>query len=93
MPKPLNEILTCSNDDEIREWFRVAPLEELEGFIAQSSPNLTIHKRAIVERDRRYATMARKPHWTITPGFIIAVLAMIFSAIAAWPVIQSWFKH
>jgi len=31
-----------------------------------------------------------KPHWTTTPAFWIAVAAMVFAAIAAWPVVQGW---
>ena len=33
----------------------------------------------------------RKPHWTMTPGFVVILLTMIFAAIAAWPVIREWF--
>jgi hypothetical protein len=33
----------------------------------------------------------RKPHWTLTPSFVVIVLTMIFAAIAAWPVIREWF--
>lgn len=29
-------------------------------------------------------------HWTVTPNFIVTVLAMLFAAIAAWPVIHEW---
>lgn len=32
----------------------------------------------------------KKPHWTMTPSFWVAVAAMIFAAIAAWPVIFAW---
>jgi Fe2+ transport system protein B len=32
----------------------------------------------------------RKPHWTMTPGFVVVLLTMIFAAIAAWPVIREW---
>ena len=35
----------------------------------------------------------RKPHWTLTPSFWVALAAMIFAAIAAWPVIQEWFRR
>jgi hypothetical protein len=34
----------------------------------------------------------RKPHWTLTPGFIVGFFAMLFAAIAAWPVIREWFR-
>lgn len=34
----------------------------------------------------------KKPHWSLAPSFIVAVLAMLFAAIAAFPVIRSWFR-
>jgi cytoskeletal protein RodZ len=42
------------------------------------------------ELTRRRLRSMSKPHWTLTPAFWIAVAAMIFAAIAAWPVIQGW---
>jgi len=38
----------------------------------------------------------KKPHWSVTPTFIITFLAMLFAAIAAWPVIRGCvqvYKH
>src|SRR2546429_5541654 len=35
----------------------------------------------------------KNPHWTLTPGFIVGFLAMIFAAIAAWPVIREWLPN
>lgn len=75
---------------EIREWLKIAPLEAIEEFIDKCSPAQSIYTRAINERSKRYAKLARKPHWTVTPAFIIAVLGMIFAAIAAWPTIKDW---
>jgi hypothetical protein len=34
----------------------------------------------------------KKPHWTVTPGFWVAFAAMVFAAIAAWPVIREWVR-
>jgi hypothetical protein len=33
----------------------------------------------------------KKPHWTLTPSFWVAFMAMVFAAIAAWPVMRDWF--
>lgn len=41
----------------------------------------------------RSVNKASKPHWTITPSFIVIVVAMVFSGIAAWPVIQEWLSQ
>jgi len=32
----------------------------------------------------------KKPHWSLTPALIVAVLTMLLAAIAAWPVIRVW---
>ena len=76
---------------EQREWLKTATLEEVEGFIEQTSPGHNIHAAAIAERDQRYHRSLKKPHWTLVPGFWVAVLAMIFAAIAALPVFLKWF--
>jgi hypothetical protein len=34
----------------------------------------------------------KKPHWSLTPVFIVTTLAMLFAAIAAWPVIREWIQ-
>jgi hypothetical protein len=34
----------------------------------------------------------KKPHWTLTPSFLVILLTMIFAAIAAWPVIREWIQ-
>jgi hypothetical protein len=33
-----------------------------------------------------------EPHWSTVPMFWVAVGALIFAAIAAWPVIRDWLK-
>ena len=49
------------------------------------------HLRDVARRELT-ARSAATPHWTVTPGFIIGVLAMVFAAIAAWPVIHDWLQ-
>jgi len=34
----------------------------------------------------------KKPHWSLTPSFIVILLTMLFAAIAAWPIIRAWFQ-
>ena len=40
----------------------------------------------------RSAEASERVHWTITPAFIVGVLAMLFAAIAAWPIVREWFQ-
>ena len=83
-------MLNCPDDKKLRAWLKAAPLKDVEGFIDGSSPTNSVHQHAIAERDKRYHELLRKPHWTLTPGFWVAFAAMVFAAIAAWPVIREW---
>lgn len=68
--------------------------EELEERIAGTN-GPAIHA-AVAERQRRQheRSVARlaKPHPVVWWAFAVAVLSMIFAAVAAWPVIRSWFQ-
>jgi hypothetical protein len=90
--KSLQEILRRAHEVDVLPWLREASLSDIEAFIANTSPRVAVHQHAINERDRRYAAMARKIHWTVIPGFIIGFLAMVFAAISAWPVLGLWFR-
>ena len=50
------------------------------------------HDAAILETKNVHSAVQRlgKPHWSLTPGFVVILLTMIFAAIAAWPVIREW---
>ena len=66
--------------------FKNTPTEVLEKIIGQG----TIERDpAMYELQRRLS----KLHWTLTPAFWVAVAAMLFAAIAAFPVIQGWFLY
>lgn len=66
--------------------------EELELRIQQGLPGSIIYDHCVEERRRRQLDSLKKPHWSITPGFWVAVVAAIFAAIAAWPVIRDWIR-
>ena len=40
---------------------------------------------------RRAIQAGPRPHWSQTPGFWVAAIGAAAAAIAAWPVIRSWF--
>ena len=71
--------------------------EALEQAIKNASAGSSAHTAAYAEIQRRHTarilTHVSTPHWTLTPAFIIAVLILIFAAIAAWPVIRDWLPH
>lgn len=45
----------------------------------------------LAEMGRRAVTEAAKPNRLTKWALFIAVLSMVFAAIAAWPVIRAWF--
>jgi hypothetical protein len=90
MPKSLNEILNESSTTAHRQWVKESSNEQLDEYISVLNANENLHRLAMAERSGRQFKELSKPHWTITPGFIIGVLAMVFAGIAAWPVIRDW---
>ena len=80
-----------------RDKFRARMDSESDGFIEEflaEYPKDGFHRTYVlsVQQSRRHR-QSLQPHWSVTPMFWVAVLAMIFAAIAAWPVIVSWFHH
>jgi hypothetical protein len=76
----------------LKEWLAEAPISELDEFIKLAPSQGLEGSTDLVEATlhRKAAQAALRPHWSITPGLIVGFLAMIFAAIAAWPVIQGW---
>jgi hypothetical protein len=93
MPKTLQEILNTPDiGNEHRSWIIESTDEQLDEYILRTSNSNSVglHRMALAERERRQFNHLKKPHWTMTPGFIVGFLAMVFAAIAAWPVIRQW---
>jgi len=93
MPKTLQEILNTPDvGNEHRSWIIESTDEQLDEYILRTSNSNSagLHRMALAERNKRQFNHLKKPHWTMTPGFIVGFLAMVFAAIAAWPVIQRW---
>lgn len=59
------------------------PIQELQEFLRCLSATTNYYEYARTELDVRLAEAARQPHWTTTPAFWVAVLALIIS-ILAW---------
>ena len=57
---------------------------------AKQHAALVAEQRTEHERLRASVQKLEEPHWSQTPGFWVAVLAMVFAGIAAVPVIHSW---
>jgi len=75
--------------------YKKMPDEKLEQILAKYPGDTPFVAAASYELQRRHLEKAihkiSTPHWTLTPAFWVAVAAMLFAAIAAWPVIQGWF--
>ena len=89
MPKSLQEMLNESDGEKHRVWIIECTNEQLDEYILCMA-NGKLNAIAVAERTKRQLNRLSEPHWTITPGFVIGVLAMVFAAIAAWPVIREW---
>ena len=79
------EAVTQSKSDFIA-WAQKAPLRELKKVFSECSP----HGKAYMWDIAKTEINARQHRWTVW-GFWIMVMTLIFAAIAASPVIQSWF--
>src|SRR5580704_8714416 len=72
-----------------RDWLReTATKKDIDEFLALTGDSEAFQSMALSELQRRHAN--KKPHWTMTPGFIVMIITMVFAAIAAWPVIRQW---
>lgn len=91
MNKKWSDINALSRQ-ELREWLSKAKTEEIEECLKNLSPTHSAYTVVKTELETRTAKVARTPHWTLTPLFVVAVVTMVFAAIAAWPVIQEWLR-
>ncbi|HEY5297841.1 MAG TPA: hypothetical protein VIK59_07935 [Verrucomicrobiae bacterium] len=94
--KTVKELIAPDNVDvvEIRDWITSASIPELKEFIHTAgrwTKYSILSDRAREEIAIRAAEASERTHWTVTPGFIVGVLAMVFAGIAAWPIVREWF--
>lgn len=68
-------------------WAQTAPLKELKKVFSECSPHGSAYMWDIAKTEIH----ARQHRWTVW-GFWIMLITLIFAAIAASPVIKSWFK-
>jgi hypothetical protein len=93
--KTVKELIAADNGIEIRDWITSASIPELKEFIHTAGRWVkygTFNDLARAELEIRLAEASERTHWTVTPGFIVGVLAMVFAGIAAWPIVREWFQ-
>ncbi|MFH2060059.1 MAG: hypothetical protein ABIJ59_14310 [Pseudomonadota bacterium] len=61
---------------------------ELAELLKNSEFDSLARENVSTEINRRLLIQVKKPHWTQTPAFIISVAAMLFAAIAAFPIMR-----
>src|SRR5262245_53671129 len=88
--KTPHEILLSQDSTEIHAWHVSATIDELHTYLRGVARHSTLADHARDALDIKLAALARKPHWTTAPMFWVTVLALIFAALAAWPVIRGW---
>jgi hypothetical protein len=66
--------------------------EQLEAVLNSGTYSAGLAAWELQRRQLESMKTALKPthHWTATPAFWVALIAMVFAAIAAWPVIREW---
>lgn len=99
MRKTVKELYPFNDGNEINEFLRTASIEEIHDFILNGPPrNSPYQELARRTLDIRLVESAKKPHWTTTPGFWVAVAAMLFAgtatfltALTLWPGLRGIF--
>lgn len=77
-------------DDQIINWLPEATIPEIQDILRQLTRRGRVHAVAMAALHVRLAELQKQPHWSVTPGFIVGCLAMVFAGIAAFPIIRSW---
>ena len=75
--------------ESLRGMYQILRRERVEADALASSQEAASQRHAELTDHLREL---KKAHWTLTPGFWVTVAAMVFAAIAAWPVIREWFR-
>ena len=93
--KTVQEIIATEDVNQTRDWLTSASIRELTEFIhiaGRWTKHSIMTDFARAELSIRTAAASERVHWSVTPGFIVGVLAMLFAAIAAWPTVREWFQ-
>lgn len=77
------------NEAEVKSWIATATPAELQELIHAAAKNMLTMGYMLPAQMALDEKLA-KPHWSMTPLLIVAILTMIFAAVAAWPVIREW---
>ena len=77
-----------SNPQEREAWIETACKSELLEVLKACEPHVPEYKLA----EKMLLIRLAEPHWALGPSFWVAVAAMVFAAIAAWPVVQAWLR-
>lgn len=92
--KSVDEILQVRGDVNHQDWItKSATDQQLEEYISRVYANQVLLSMSTVELEKRRFKKLSTPHWTLSWGFLVIVIAAIFGAISAWPIIQGWFPH
>lgn len=73
-----------------RDWILAAKDEHLDEYILSIGGNERLRQMALAERERRHFNRLSKPHWTLTPTFLITVGILIIALATLVVALLSW---
>jgi hypothetical protein len=77
------------NEQEVKSWIATASAAELQELIHAAAKNMLTMGYMLPAQMALEEKLA-KPPWSMTPLLIVAIITMVFAAIAAWPVLREW---
>lgn len=87
MDPDVRTMLNTMDTQAVRRWLHETSLANVEEYLHEMSADNAFRRMALAERERRYFRELKRPHWTVTPTFWVALvgsLAAIAAAIISW---------
>ena len=91
MSPELQEIFKEQNPETLKRRLIASPTLVIDEFLVEHSTDSGLRRVIRAERDRRSIERLATPHQVFWWSLVVMIVTMILAAIAAWPVIRSWF--
>ncbi len=91
MSPELHEILNEPDGNKIRLRLLRGSTELIDEFLVECPADTGLRRVIMAEKGRRSVDRLAAPHAVFWWSLVVMVVTMLLAAIAAWPVIRSWF--